>query len=456
MRICSYTWKNEYALPYESQWGRIAKFCFLNGLSWNHVLHDIKLKNALCADIPRWEYIHIPIAKKPKILAEHGKRIFNVNKMCPDCMKYGFHSPLHETEGMDYCFIHECQLIEIPIEKFYQSEHGTYAFYDVKVENIIRNGDIANKVLEYKQKIFNSKIQSKFISFARDYEYKGIKCYESTERLYQRLVLLQDRIELYGCKQLALLNFNDINEERRIIIESSIHKHINNLIELDYLPYGLCEMNYDDIVNFFIDVYYKRKPGGKYTFDGDGLGLCFIDIISTIIRKTFENLNEWEEYAALVCKIKTEKEFNYLEWERCVEHGCRYDEEEWLNVVHHNKSDIYKFAVIIAYQAITDACSTHFLTEENSLKWGDGKQFTYLRFSLMIRCIMNEPEYIIYPIIEDLLMNIINQAYYMIESGVIKPGYENIMKLTSNIWRIPQYVILNYSDCIEVYRCDPD
>ena len=27
----SYTWKDEYVLPYESYWSRIAKFGFLNG-----------------------------------------------------------------------------------------------------------------------------------------------------------------------------------------------------------------------------------------------------------------------------------------------------------------------------------------------------------------------------------------------------------------------------------------
>ena len=33
----SYTWKIEYTLPFESKWSIMAKFCFLNGFSWDYV-----------------------------------------------------------------------------------------------------------------------------------------------------------------------------------------------------------------------------------------------------------------------------------------------------------------------------------------------------------------------------------------------------------------------------------
>ena len=454
----SYTWKEEYGLPYESQWGRIAKFCFLNGLPWNHIINNTKLKNAICDDIPRWPYVSIPIAKNPNIKQLAGKRILDVNKMCPECMKYGFHSSLHETEGMNHCFIHNCQLIRIPTDKFYQSAQGTYDFFDVKTENIIRNEEIANKLLAYKKKLATSNIISNhFISFAYNRTNNSIRFYESTERLYQRLVLLQDNIELYGCKQLILLNSNDINDEKRRIIENGVHTHLKNIKELKCMSCVLYEMSYNDAVNFCIDICYKRKEGGKYAFERDMLGLCFINALSKLIRIFFKDLHEWEDFATLACKESESLDYTYLNFESRIEseyeYICKY--EKWKYITFHNtKEDIYKLAIIIVYYAITDSFSTYTLTEENSNRWGE--QYFHLDFSLPINRIMNEPEYVIYPIIEDLLQNLINQACYMIETGIIKPGYENLIELNQSIWKVPQYIIINYNERIEVYRCDAD
>ena len=40
----SFTWKDEYLLPYESHWSCMAKLCFLNGLTWSSVRRSATLK----------------------------------------------------------------------------------------------------------------------------------------------------------------------------------------------------------------------------------------------------------------------------------------------------------------------------------------------------------------------------------------------------------------------------
>ena len=143
----TYTWKDEYRLPYESDWSKIAKFSFLNGISWTSVYSNFRLRKKILGEPSDQFFTKMPKFKAKKFYPyKNGYRTidkFDVYQMCPVCMKYGYHSKLHEIEGVERCFLHKCKLSEINREQYYASQYGTYEFCDIKIENIVRNQSLA-------------------------------------------------------------------------------------------------------------------------------------------------------------------------------------------------------------------------------------------------------------------------------------------------------------------------
>ena len=60
------------------------------------------------------------------------------------------------------------------------------------------------------------------------------KCYESTERLYQRLGLLQDDIVLYGCQCIISVSMEDIRQKNTELTEYIINCYVKSVEEKDY------------------------------------------------------------------------------------------------------------------------------------------------------------------------------------------------------------------------------
>lgn len=56
----SYTWKDSYCIPFETAWARIAKFSYLNGLSWSYVQQKTKLRNYICTQFEKEIDLNIP------------------------------------------------------------------------------------------------------------------------------------------------------------------------------------------------------------------------------------------------------------------------------------------------------------------------------------------------------------------------------------------------------------
>ena len=185
----SFTWKDEYLLPYESHWSCMAKLCFLNGLTWSSVRRSATLKKFI-----RWPRLsnismHPPGKSIESVNQKNNFGLqtqYNVYKICPVCMNYGYHSILHEIECIDYCVFHKCNLIKINHKQFDGSRFGTYEFWNVKTENIVNNSCLADEIVKFKQK------QEKERSIFNKYFFvqSGVsgKCYESTERLYRSVL----------------------------------------------------------------------------------------------------------------------------------------------------------------------------------------------------------------------------------------------------------------------------
>ncbi|MBR4085268.1 MAG: hypothetical protein IKK33_13405 [Lachnospiraceae bacterium] len=447
--IVSYTWKDEYCLPYESRWSRIAKFCYLNGLSWSTVRHNITLRHSItCGDLPKHFYIHMPHfnGQYKHLYASNFTNIGRIeaHKMCIKCMKYGYHSLLHEIKGIDYCFLHNCKLTEIPEEKLNASQSGTYEFAEVKTEYLIKNQKIKEELTQYIQRRASNEIISSsyiFLMPIKNIHYN--RCYDSTNRLYQKIFLLQDRISLQGCECIRTINKENIENDNTLLVDNFMKCYAKYVIEEGWWKNNLLEGSFDNAVNYHKELFIKKDCENQNILKGDSLGWCLMEIMSELIRDFYTDLNDWK--ATISCLNK-----------------LRHD-----TVI--NKKNVHKYAIAFAYQAVTGAASADNIFTTNSKHWK--KTSSQVSFGLstynelgyfheLTEFYKYSPtrasQYIVYPIMKDLLYNLINQAEYMMLNNIIKLEYKFINTLTPEIWKVPQYVVFYYKNRVEIYRCEQE
>lgn len=443
----SYTWKEEYVLPYESYWSRIAKFCFLNGISWFAVQRDRKLKSLIHEsqsqtfdfDIPLFYFV------KPTEYGMHYSFSVNygVHKICPMCMKYGYHSVLHEVEGLDYCVFHKCRLMRIDSEKFYESRHGTYEFCDVKIEDVVRNDRIFWEIQKFIHKQEKEKLlSSNYISLNPNAKNSN-RCYESTERLYQKLVLLQDDIGLYGCKCVCSIQNKDIERINNELLEHIMELHISSIKDKDYYFVSYRDKSHDALMRFITTYYIKKGVHGENILKDDLLGWCFITIVTEAIQECFDNLDDWNIT------------FDRLFYET--------------NMYLKNKREIRKIAVALAYQAITGTASPEKVQQNYSRYWT--KTALLSRYGLPVYDELgaldkSRPfhkgspteagQYVLYPILKDLFSELVSQATKIIKQNRNIIDKKFLRSLNPDMWITPQYAVFYYQNKAEIYRCEPE
>lgn len=101
-------WDDEWVLPYESMWSIRQKFKYMNGYTKEIMKEDDSdaypknlystYSNTLCND--RRYSQNIAFWKKNNMYSEHLR-------ICPQCLKNGYHSDLHQLSFFDNCFLHE-------------------------------------------------------------------------------------------------------------------------------------------------------------------------------------------------------------------------------------------------------------------------------------------------------------------------------------------------------------
>lgn len=189
--------------------------------------------------------------------------------------------------------------------------------------------------------------------------------------------------------------------------------------------------------------FIEQNSDIPYLLKADVLGWCVMKIMWDVIEKLFEG---------------------YAEWDKAVWSINGYPR----NSLSKNKID--KYAVILAFQAITSATAA-----KNAVCYHSGYWYrnSYIRnFGLNVCEEMGqyrEPfrvygsikeqkgsQYTVFPIIKDLFEDLTKQAYEMLMNGQIELDSEQIDNLDSNIWKVPQYAVLYYSDRTEIYRCEPE
>lgn len=431
---CSYTWKEEYCLPFETEWGKIAKFCFLNGLSWSYVKNNRKLRKYVCKESSVNFHAEIPTFISDKVKNE-------TLKICPQCMKYGYHSYLHEIEGFNHCFLHKCALVNILPEQLEASKYGTYEFAEIKTEHLIRNKELVMLIKRYANKQANENLIDVKYIFPSHGIWGRKTCYESTERIFQKLCLLQNEVDIYGCKCIGYIKAEHIDMEN----ERLVKKYLINYTKFR-LQYNIGIRLFDNFKQnylYYQNCYWKNYDE-PYQLTENILGWSFMAIMTDVIEKMFDGYEDWKQTVS---------------------------EVNGHNQVFLTKDRAAKYAVVLAYQAVTATRTSENVICVHSRYWDRN---TYAReFGLNVyeelgnyQAIYYQvggryergktTQYVIFPILKDLFECLAIQAYNLLMKQIIRLDTASIDTLKSDIWKVPQYVILYYSDRTEIYRCVPE
>ena len=168
-----YRWGNEMILPYESLWGIINFFQYLNRLRKSDIVGSRHSKKGLSITNAKsrlndqymvfdfsgslLDDLYIPAGHFPGFDSVEAcpnlfSRVFNIRTnvyYCPICMqKYAYHSYMHQICGIDKCFIHDIRLVStrLPYALNTYKKDGPYQFGDVRYEERFEFADVISLV----------------------------------------------------------------------------------------------------------------------------------------------------------------------------------------------------------------------------------------------------------------------------------------------------------------------
>lgn len=423
----TYTWSEKCCLPFETPWARKAKFCFLNGLNWSYLTRRKHITELILPQVSEYTFArNIP---SDSFYQYDKDRIFRI---CPECMKNGYQSYFHLLKNVEECFLHKCRLRNIPVEEVESCKDGTYKFVNVATEKIIMNDELRNLIQKFSEEGDLFKLSRTDYIFPY-YKNNEKRFYASTNRLFGE----------------RLLNQSEENEDTNYVCIQNI-----KVDEIDRQNYSLA-MEFSNKYALF----RKKNSTAPYSED-DLLENCF-DMHASAMYKMTENTLGWCLFGAMYSRV--EEQFDgYEDWKNSIS-NVKYQSEIYLS-----EKNIKKYAIIIAYQALTTA-----ITERNLLCL-DCRYWLRNTFRSNFRLKVYEelswyPEqvfdskgearrkatqYVIYPIVNDLLHEIIQQNIILIREGKIKVTHEFLDRLTADIWKIPQYVVFYQQEKVQIYRCN--
>ena len=422
----SYTWKSNCSLPYESKWSKMVKFCFLNGISWSVFKKSKNMRDLVENEV--YKNIHIPY----EILKNKEEK----HRYCPCCMKYGYHSDIHQLSVLDTCFLHpDTKLIKIEDESICYS--GTYSFYNVRVEDLINNDAQYILIQEfYKNQIKHSPVYTTIL-FGEDLYYGKDTYNLSTKQVIRKFFFLQKDIELKQTKLLGSTNLKDINKANKLISERVVRTiALDKYIEEKFIEEG---SNLEEYVEQYKFTIMNRNSEIPYCMRDDTLGWVFYAFILEVIDEYFCNKMEFCKVANKV-KIDTTSKDIYSE-------------------------ELYKYAIIVALFAITGTDVPFAFQCNDSSIWTRGnnkcKYTINIAYDIRSFIVLNNHhtitfamQYIVDVIIRDCFWYIVNDINGRVLNNILELDFNKILQ--KNIIRAPQYVIIIYEDKCEIYCCRSD
>ena len=124
------TWKDSFALPYETSWSIRQKKGYIDGYSvTNNRFKEIFQTSELNSPDDHSLYMgHIGI------------------RYCPECVKHGYISIMHQYSFLDECFIHQGQALEKAIPKNPITKTSFYEDYGARAIDVMANEAFRNEI----------------------------------------------------------------------------------------------------------------------------------------------------------------------------------------------------------------------------------------------------------------------------------------------------------------------
>lgn len=422
----TYTWKNKYILPYESYFSIRAKFCFLNGKSWYWFdIHGRKLLNVS-------KNIHLE--SNLKNIRFEQLRFEDDIKICPVCIKYGYHSYFHNSVLVDKCFIHPTiKLVTLKQEDIKHSNSGIYKFADVSTENIINATNLLNTSISRFTKHQNNIELIHMI--CRDYNI--VHPYNSSMTLIQKYYFGNNVEESNNYNILKEIPSKSIYSLNKVIYNKIISSISKDVLKRDILLYN------DNVEKNIRDRIQLRDE--KYIFKTDGdLSIYFLQaFISDKIWNIFKTTQEYNRIYSIV-----------------------YDSQ--LSINSMSNDDVFKVAVYLAISSLINysQCDGYYRLNGKLRDYGEMCKGATSLIRLLLELnnwklfsdvyLENSFIFICEIIINDWFNYIVNDLIIKINNKKNDYNKANLLQIPISEYNEPEYFIIKYNDKFVILASYPD
>jgi hypothetical protein len=180
------TWKPSFALPYESDWSIREKFSFMNAVA-PYTVKVCEIENLRASTAEEIPFINqLKSSKHSKFMDDYKVRV------CPECIKYGYHSYLHQLSLYDYCFIHkDTKIITTDtyvkttgyVPNYYETNHTT------TVKSVVDNGQLLKDIIKVSKEFTDNRI-IEYINFNYEKERENV-IFNSRKTFFRSRIFLQ-------------------------------------------------------------------------------------------------------------------------------------------------------------------------------------------------------------------------------------------------------------------------
>lgn len=424
----SFTWSDNYILPYESLWSIKAKFCFLNAESWYWFERQKNLIDYNSNESKKISYASLDDTADNDLHIDETMTI----RICPICMEYGYHSNIHQSLLLKHCFLHtDTELVTVSNEDLKSSRSGTYEFIDIRTENLIKNEFLKAKINSY----LRERVEiCRMWAFCRNHNEENI--YESTKEIVERFYFQMSIPEMYNCKKLLEIEVKDVPTINGMIYNDIV----NNLAYDNFVRYACHSVEeYTKYVRLNMEL-----PDDTYTFRFNGSSSAYY-MESLASKKIEENFYNRQEFIHLATVMDDSNSFQ-------------------------NERGEYDISKIAAYMTLCcmidcrDACDYYRLNG----KWRNfnnpcnyattltsdlsGYRFGEYAYD---SCLENGSLFITKAILDDFFEYVRNDLMNQMSDGVL--DYKGrISEISNSNINEPEYVVIRYPDSWSIFGCYPE
>lgn len=423
----SFTWCDNYILPYESTWSIKAKFCFLNAESWLWFEKQKHLIDFNSNESKKISYASLDDTTRKDLHIDETRTI----RICPKCMKYGYHSSIHQSLLLMHCFLHpDTELVTVSNEDLKSFRLGTYAFLDVKTENLIKNELLEARINSF----IRERVEvCRMWTFCRNHNKETI--YESTKEIAERYYFQMLVPERYNCKKLLEIEVTDVPETNGAIYNDIV----KSLAYDNYVRHAYHSVKeYTEYVRLNMEL-----PDDTYTFRFNGSSSAYyMELLAS--RKIEENFDDRQEFIHLATVMDDSNSFQNERGE-------------------YDISKIATYMTLCCMIDCRDACDYYRLNG----KWRDFNNpcnyattltsdlsgYTFGEYAYD-SCLEKGALFIIKAILDDFFEYVRKDLMKQMNEGVL--DYKGrISDISNSVINEPEYVVIRYLDRWSIFGCYP-